>query len=454
MAEAEISRRLGRFGSGEARALQAGAALAETRDSRTSRAYALAGECAHHDYRPADALSNHRLAEQHALTDVDTRRAIWGQFVAATHTETDNLRNLLDRFEAVADIDPATKLRVASGRMMLATVDDGLETVLDDQERLTYLVDRTDDRLVTTSFLYRVAYMNAATARYAKGLEVATWGHAEALRASLPFAEAHMGAALAASTLGLRQFRRTHLLVSRLFDVAAELDDRFELANAQALLAKTRIAEQMPSDAAEALKGWERAPTAAIRGECAALRAVALAASNRHAEALELAGRTLAMTRDVQPITLARSAEAISALDTNDSRADDALVNLEDVLLKRQNYDNLVCAYRAYPPLLAALRDRGRLAIVRLEDLVREARDYRIVASLNWDLEPPARRSALLSPRERQVYDLVCKGLTNREIASQLVIAEVTAKVHVRHILAKLGARSRTEAALQLYEPA
>jgi RNA polymerase sigma factor (sigma-70 family) len=52
-----------------------------------------------------------------------------------------------------------------------------------------------------------------------------------------------------------------------------------------------------------------------------------------------------------------------------------------------------------------------------------------------------------LSVREREVYELLAAGRTNREIAHALFISEVTVKVHVRHILSKLGVRSRTEAA-------
>jgi two-component system, NarL family, nitrate/nitrite response regulator NarL len=40
--------------------------------------------------------------------------------------------------------------------------------------------------------------------------------------------------------------------------------------------------------------------------------------------------------------------------------------------------------------------------------------------------------------------------LTNRDIANELVISESTAKAHVRHVLEKLGARTRTEAASRL----
>jgi DNA-binding CsgD family transcriptional regulator len=54
-----------------------------------------------------------------------------------------------------------------------------------------------------------------------------------------------------------------------------------------------------------------------------------------------------------------------------------------------------------------------------------------------------------LSKREREVLGLLAEGLSNREIAERLFIVESTAKLHVRRILAKTGARSRTEAAIQ-----
>lgn len=54
---------------------------------------------------------------------------------------------------------------------------------------------------------------------------------------------------------------------------------------------------------------------------------------------------------------------------------------------------------------------------------------------------------ALLTERERQVLDLVARGLTNGQIAEQLFISTKTASVHVSNILRKTGATSRTEAA-------
>ena len=52
-----------------------------------------------------------------------------------------------------------------------------------------------------------------------------------------------------------------------------------------------------------------------------------------------------------------------------------------------------------------------------------------------------------ITPREREVLELLAQGASNHQIAQALVISEKTASVHVSHILSKLGARNRTEAA-------
>jgi len=51
-----------------------------------------------------------------------------------------------------------------------------------------------------------------------------------------------------------------------------------------------------------------------------------------------------------------------------------------------------------------------------------------------------------LTPREREVLELLAHGLSNRRIADALAISEHTAKFHVAAVCAKLGAASRTEA--------
>jgi len=55
------------------------------------------------------------------------------------------------------------------------------------------------------------------------------------------------------------------------------------------------------------------------------------------------------------------------------------------------------------------------------------------------------RRIATLSPREREVMRRVVHGMLNRTIATELQIAEITVKVHRRHVMDKMGAQSLAE---------
>lgn len=79
------------------------------------------------------------------------------------------------------------------------------------------------------------------------------------------------------------------------------------------------------------------------------------------------------------------------------------------------------------------------------EALLAPAVAARLVEAIAEPAGAPAQR---LTPREREVLELIAAGLSNKLIARRLGIAEKTVKTHVGHVLAKLGVSDRTQAAL------
>ncbi len=123
----------------------------------------------------------------------------------------------------------------------------------------------------------------------------------------------------------------------------------------------------------------------------------------------------------------------------NDDYVLDALrAGAQGFLLKRATPDEVIRAIR----LLAA------------GDSLLFPAAIRELAARHAPAEAPAGGldHAGLTDREADILRLIAQGLTNAEIAAQLTVSPETVKTHVAHVLAKLGARDRTQAVIRAYQ--
>ncbi|UBU17806.1 response regulator [Nonomuraea gerenzanensis] len=121
----------------------------------------------------------------------------------------------------------------------------------------------------------------------------------------------------------------------------------------------------------------------------------------------------------------------------NDDHVYDALrAGASGFLLKRTRPDDLIRAVRLvatgesllFPAAIRALAGRRGGSAARVPGIER------------------------LTGREGDVLRLMAQGLSNHEIAAELVVSQETVKTHVGNVLAKLGARDRTQAVIAAYE--
>jgi predicted ATPase/DNA-binding CsgD family transcriptional regulator/Tfp pilus assembly protein PilF len=102
------------------------------------------------------------------------------------------------------------------------------------------------------------------------------------------------------------------------------------------------------------------------------------------------------------------------------------------------------------PEVLESERSTGRTWT--LDDALAAARPLTHGPDSAATPESEPRRAESLTPREYEVAVLLARGLTNRELAAQLVITEKTAKNHVQRVLEKLGVHSRAQLASRAQE--
>jgi DNA-binding NarL/FixJ family response regulator len=94
----------------------------------------------------------------------------------------------------------------------------------------------------------------------------------------------------------------------------------------------------------------------------------------------------------------------------------------------------------------AALAEGRSLDFQQMAALIREVLDGAAQGGTPKEAAQQVRGPTVLSPREREVLRLVAEGLSNKQVAKELIIAESTAKYYVTSIFNKLGADTRAQA--------
>jgi DNA-binding CsgD family transcriptional regulator len=180
------------------------------------------------------------------------------------------------------------------------------------------------------------------------------------------------------------------------------------------------------------------------RAEYFATRALALACCGLGSDALAVAKQAEQETSLVEVrVLIAATRAVVSFLKTSQPP-----VELCELAAKLGVWDPVVCALRSCPGLAGTLASDSRSRDY-LEALYAKSNDLALARRAGFRTRATRPAADLLSPREFEVLGLITRGLRNREIAKALYISESTTKVHVRHVLEKLGVRTRAEAASQ-----
>jgi len=446
LTEAEIAFRQGQRSKAEALAIQAARRFGNDHDL-TSHCFFLAGSSAHVDLRHEEALAHHTQAAETATSAGAAHDATWGQLLAVTDLGAKG-DDLLDSLIASNDGTPETEVRLASARHMVQIAALDIRGAASDLERGLHLLARVRDPLVRSSFRHAYAQALIWAARYEEALAAARECLSDASSHRLSFVIGRAERLEAMAEMGLRRFGRATSVLDRVERRLAELPDPFLAAEVRILRLRLFIALRAPERAREVLfPPQDIRVSGAEHAEYLASRALAMACAGDQEAASLLAAQALKIATSMEVKALCECSAAVCALSCEDPDAGTLALSAYRASEATGDMDIFVCAYRGFPKLLESLIDTP--ARTALEQLLGRARDQALARSLGLNIGRSGTCDQL-THREREVGELIAHGLTNREIAEKLFVSIATVKVHVRHILEKLGVRTRTEAALLL----
>jgi DNA-binding CsgD family transcriptional regulator len=412
-----------------------------------SRAFYTAGSSAHMEYRNEEALVLFDSARDAALDPAGRRDAIWGQIMSSVDLDRTEVPDLAAELLSEDDGSAMSQIRAISTEILIGIRTGKMQRLLERVEAARHLVGRVEDPLAVSSFQTSHAFLLAVAGRYQQALEVALQAESYAKSERLLFVLPHAKRMKTVASWGLRYYSRTAGLVDSLERDGARLTNMFLTLEARLLRCRLLLAQRLFDRAVEVLSNPpDRFPFEGERAEYLGMLALAEACLGRRVRALGLAEEAERTGRTIEALVLVPCTRAIVSTLADADDAASLSVTAFRTALELTNLDSFVVAYRACPGIVSHIAGEPALR-QQLADVMIRACDTKLAAIHGVEAAPLGRE--LLSPREREVLAMIAQGLTNREIGRALFITESTAKVHVRHILHKLGVRTRTEAALR-----
>jgi LuxR family transcriptional regulator, maltose regulon positive regulatory protein len=450
LAEAELAFRLGTNPQTRILALRAAQGLqAQGAIELAAIALTRAGRAAHLEGQAQDALAHHTAALDLATSRQTAREALWGQFVTLVESQgSEAAEAILSDLEDKDDGHIDDLLRLRSGRYLLS-LHRGLKADVDVLIEALPLLEKCANPMIRTSFLNSCAGGLALDARYEEAERIARMQIAEAESYRLRFVLPHGYLRLAAALCGLRRYHEAFRLLDEADGLAEEQEHGWISAAASITRGLALVATQKPEIAIrQTVDEPDERHGAPLCGEHVAFRALAFACNGDTETARALIQKAKEKSCALEVATLCTFAGAVAAHRDRLADADPRSVEAFKHAAESGSLDYFVISYRACPNVLESVVREGdpRLAVI-----LERAHDHDLARTFGLEGFQPGikRRRELLSPRERDVWELMATGLSNREIAGRLFLSESTIKVHVRHIFEKLGAKTRVEAVLK-----
>jgi DNA-binding CsgD family transcriptional regulator len=439
LARAELAFAQGDLARAEELAAEAADGTATLSAKHLHRALYLAGLSACMAGRVDDAAGYYDAAAASTRSPLRLSDALWGRFTVASVRRDPDARERLAAFEATAPPRPQTLLRSIGARSNLASEELWLEA-LHQADVVAPLVEAVPDATIRVNFHLTCAELSIISLRLPRFTRALERIRDEANTHNVKVTRSHVAGLEAKYEWLHRRFDRvTELLDEAEKEELGQPPSYHRMLRLLVPLARGEEQEYVALGEAGGGHAFHRvqllsysALQAAVRGDRASARRFA-----REALAVPLCQ---VYVRDL-------CALALGIADLDEHGDPSTLVAAARSCIVCEDLFMLVIAYRARPDILPVLLGAEGVR-ARLVAALNEVDPALAAANGVAQPETPNPNLSLLSPREREVLQLLAEGLTNREVAGRLVISEATAKLHVRRILAKLNARSRREAVL------